>query len=1002
MNKAIENEEPRPTTAEAQEPNGDSHPEKSPSDNTIPSDGGDVKEEHNIWYTCWQHITNQARMFVQDTEGNRKKHRECRYQIYPPHFSHDPTDKNKGEPLRKGDLVIDLDDAEDPSRALTEAILVINHTEEVYGTPADAWRAWVSGGKGFHLLLDARWLGLEKASVLLPKYFKKVVVEELIVPLDLKTVDTSIYNMKSGKPLRRENIKRENGRYKVPITIEELLHEPSADLLALADKPRQIDDEPAEPAVVPGLLEKVQHWVGQVDDEINMPHDQRRTPEVMKRVLKDIKAPDCIGLILDDTSDADPSCRDFNRIAQTLTRFCLMKEMSLNESVELCRPFIEGYQHSSRLKTEKQRLDNFTARYRSMSANDAPFDCGYVRGLKIPGVGTGSGGCCQSCPAWRLPLAEVMKAFDDLEATDNLNVDDSDAWCKEIFDANPDDIKLGEMLKEVAKRLGAGKAAVKKVYKAYEAGVAHAAAEKEGPTDRKILYDSFHVKRAVRQAELALNKYKTDDDLECYMFGDVVSMVVLEEPSRAHAVDDANTTPPAIPIFKEYRQGTLKMRMETTIEFYEPDKKNKNNLGKQIVAPAEVLSGILNNPQSELLKVEGLLAAPCVRHDGSYIADAGYDERTGLYLYHSWSPDSLMNPDEVSQDRAHDLYRKIVKTLFSDTEFASPLDEAVAVAQLLTVIQRRVMDLAPGFNIKAFIQGTGKTTLERIIHLTVTGHEMPVYTHTVNTEEARKQMLSALIANPTMVVFDNVDDGMRIESSVVSKAVTNVKYTDRYLSESRMVTVPSNTVFSYTGNNTSLGSDLLRRFIDCRLVSSEAKPEQRDFKHTDVVSYVRSVRQEIIGLCLGLVGGHIKAGVQSAGVTASGFSMWDKMVRLPVLWSSGIDLIDAFDRGAAESNERNADKVLVRVLRNRFGIGERFTAKDVVEAVRPGDRGRINTDCDISVAIDGCADRYDLSRPNSVGRILEMRVGRTTLEGTIIFKKVGGTNHYWVEIEEMI
>ena len=56
-----------------------------------------------------------------------------------------------------------------------------------------------------------------------------------------RCIDMSMYPMGKGKLLRIENIRRRNGRYKVPVRWDELTEMPVDDLLALTAHPRQVE-----------------------------------------------------------------------------------------------------------------------------------------------------------------------------------------------------------------------------------------------------------------------------------------------------------------------------------------------------------------------------------------------------------------------------------------------------------------------------------------------------------------------------------------------------------------------------------------------------------------------------------------------------------------------------------------------------------------------------------------------------------------------------------------
>ena len=64
--------------------------------------------------------------------------------------------------------------------------------------------------------------------------------------LNLKTLDMSMYCMGKGKMFRIPNVRRSNGRYKVPLTVDEIMRLPIQELFKLSESPRIIDNVDAE------------------------------------------------------------------------------------------------------------------------------------------------------------------------------------------------------------------------------------------------------------------------------------------------------------------------------------------------------------------------------------------------------------------------------------------------------------------------------------------------------------------------------------------------------------------------------------------------------------------------------------------------------------------------------------------------------------------------------------------------------------------------------------
>ena len=154
-----------------------------------------------------------------------------------------PPEKGKPEPTRFGDLILDFDSKDDPKTAIMELIYFVKWLISEYDVTPRFLQYWISGGKGCHLLIPARMFGGEEGDPLLPRIHEKMVHEINEgghMPLS-RCIDMSMYPMGKGKLLRIENIRRRNGRYKVPVTWDELNDMPLEDLLTLTATPRQVE-----------------------------------------------------------------------------------------------------------------------------------------------------------------------------------------------------------------------------------------------------------------------------------------------------------------------------------------------------------------------------------------------------------------------------------------------------------------------------------------------------------------------------------------------------------------------------------------------------------------------------------------------------------------------------------------------------------------------------------------------------------------------------------------
>ncbi len=151
--------------------------------------------------------------------------------------------KEKGpEPIRKGDFVVDIDCKGDPIKGIEVTRRLVRKLIHKYGVPQEFIHCWLSGGKGCHVIIPAIHFGAEHGDPYLPKIYKGVV-RSILKLIDIETqpyFDMGMYSMGRGRLLRCANILRPNGKYKVPITVGELLQMDLKELQSLTDKPREL------------------------------------------------------------------------------------------------------------------------------------------------------------------------------------------------------------------------------------------------------------------------------------------------------------------------------------------------------------------------------------------------------------------------------------------------------------------------------------------------------------------------------------------------------------------------------------------------------------------------------------------------------------------------------------------------------------------------------------------------------------------------------------------
>ena len=411
-------------------------------------------------------------------------------------------------------------------------------------------------------------------------------------------------------------------------------------------------------------------------------------------------------------------------------------------------------------------------------------------------------------------------------------------------------------------------------------------------------------------------------------FGGLLAQIATKAPPFTHAIDDAEGEAPAVPLIVPLSVVDALGQAEKAVMFYEAGETGPRAIG----VPQQVVEILVKKRDHSAPIVSGLAAHPLVLPSGEILSEPGRHEQTGIFMATSGDAIDLRPYSQVEARTALERLRELTQDGF---EFATPLDADVALAGLFTAVERRVLPQAPGLAVVASTQASGKTTLVRLIHGVVTGHDLPVSTFALGDEaEVRKHLLAMLMTSPELVCFDNVGDGLTIRSPVLAAAMTSPVFSDRVLGVSQTMEVPTNTLFTLTGNNLSFGADESQRWLVSRLAPAGARPQERMFAHRDVMAWVRSIRDEMLQHVIGIVSGYATT-ADVATLAGVRFPTWDRLVRRPLVWAGGADMADAFRANEKSSEELSAHLGLLELLRQVFGDNE-FRAGHVVDVLHAG------------------------------------------------------------------
>jgi putative DNA primase/helicase len=327
--------------------------------------------------------------------------------------------------------------------------------------------------------------------------------------------------------------------------------------------------------------------------------------------------------------------------------------------------------------------------------------------------------------------------------------------------------------------------------------------------------------------------------------------------------------------------------------------------------------------------LSGIISAPLLRRDGSVLENPGYYSATGLYLVSD--RDSAKIPQRPTQADARAALKKLL-TPFAEFPFVTAHHQAVHVACILTAIQRPLLGACPIFAYTAPAQRSGKSLLAESIAIIATGKPAPATAISGDREETRKMITSALREGHTIINLDNVEHPLA--SSDLAKAITQPEYQDRALGSNRMLRLPTNVLWTATGNNLSFRGDLSSRALLCRIDAKVESPESRTFHIPHLRRYLEQHREELIVAALTILRAYHLAGCPQQLVKPwGGFEDWSLSIRESLVWLGMADPCETRSTVIADDPEREETLTALRALREKFGKNV-FTTKGIMRRLK--------------------------------------------------------------------
>jgi hypothetical protein len=443
--------------------------------------------------------------------------------------------------------------------------------------------------------------------------------------------------------------------------------------------------------------------------------------------------------------------------------------------------------------------------------------------------------------------------------------------------------------------------------------------------------------------------------------------------------------------------GQLTAKIQYAHRCYKVIKAKEKDGGEEREVPAlfplEAAKRAVDAPEAMVMlrALSGVTSTPMVRRDGSILDMPGYDAASG-YLF---LPGPGVNVADVPTEPAPQDVAAAVALLdemVAGFPFVTKEDRANYYGLLITPLLRM---LAPpsykAFFIGAHQPGSGKTLLAditRILHGGILRSEMP------GDEPEIKKMTTSLLATTSapVVHIDNVTGVLR-SATLAGLLTSSGELQDRELGKTSNVTFTNDRVWVFTGNNPSLGGDMVRRTITIMIDPNMANPERREFAIKDLPVWVAENRNRLLHALMVLIRNWVALGRRPAvRAQSDSFATWEACVA-GIMEAAGVP--GMFDQESGQRAATGGDDDGLALLLEHIHTaweGKAWTVSELLTA--EPDEFRADAREWLPTPILDKLQRSEAGGRKSLGRWLMNRLGRwvTTEEGVSLVLREAGRN----------
>lgn len=232
---------------------------------------------------------------------------------------------------------------------------------EAMGLDLSMARWYATGSKGFHMELPSECFMEKPVKGGTPNL--PVIYKELVFQLYVDNIDLSVYSQGRGRMWRQPNVRRENGNYKVQLTVDEVRALTVASCKELVSAPRELFAATA-PELNTDLMVAFARAKQKVEDGMKERSKRKKDPLAGDKAKSSIS----IKMMMDGVGLKDGV--GFHQLALQIAIIANTAGLTEDQMLEQCVNLTESHQGDSiRYGTPAKRRDELRRMYRYTSDN---------------------------------------------------------------------------------------------------------------------------------------------------------------------------------------------------------------------------------------------------------------------------------------------------------------------------------------------------------------------------------------------------------------------------------------------------------------------------------------------------------------------------------------------------------------------------------------------------------------------------------------------------------